>query len=71
MKGKPVTSALDAGQWQPKTLHPSKRQNEDQGIMAFDLHIPENSRRGQVIQMIVDQLQSTPEQVLDQIVGMV
>jgi len=36
--------------------------------MAFDLHIPENSRRGQVIQMIVDQRQITPEQVLEQIV---
>jgi len=36
--------------------------------MAFDLHIPENSPRGRVIQMIVAQRHITPEQVLEQIV---
>jgi hypothetical protein len=36
--------------------------------MAFDLHIPENSQRGQAIQMIVAEQHITPEEALGKIV---
>jgi len=36
--------------------------------MPFDLHIPEDSQRGQAIQVIVSEQHITPEEVLERIV---
>ena len=36
--------------------------------MAFDLHIPESSPRGQAIQSLVDENHSTPQEVLERLV---
>ncbi len=36
--------------------------------MSFDLHIPEDSQRGQAIMMLVADQKMTPEEVLERIV---
>ena len=36
--------------------------------MSFDLHIPEESQRGRVIQMIISEQHITPEEVLEKII---
>jgi hypothetical protein len=36
--------------------------------MAFDLHIPENSPRGQAIQALIEENHATPQEVLERLV---
>ena len=50
-----------------KRYNQIKRQENKRNPMSFDLHIPEDSQRGQVIQMIVAEQHITPEEVLEKI----